>query len=214
MLDPIRASSLRVEYEAHGLHETDLAADPFTQFGIWFDGAVEAGIEQPNAFVLATVSGDGRPSSRAVLMKSFDRRGLGFHTSMISRKSSELKANSAAAATFLWLPLHRQIRLEGVAEPISEVEAATYFATRPRGAQLSAHASMQSAVVSGRAEMEDRYRQVEAAFPDEVPVPEHWGGWRLVPDTVEFWQGRNNRFHDRLRYRNVDQKWVVERLSP
>ena len=208
------AARLRVEYESAGIDEADLAPDPFTQFSEWFQGALDAGVDEPTAFVLATVGSDGRPSARAVLMKSFDESGIGFHTGLGSRKSREIEANPYGAATFVWLPLHRQVRFEGRLTRISDEAADRYFATRPRGARIAAHASKQSQAVSSREELEERFRQLDASFGEDVPRPEDWGGWKLEPDTVEFWQGRPNRFHDRLRYRLVEGVWIVERLAP
>lgn len=192
-----------------------MAVDPFSEFDSWFEGVMEADLDQPNAFVLATAGRDGAPSARAVLMKDFSPSGVVFYTNLDSRKSQDLKANPRAAATFVWTHLHRQVRFEGGVVPVGADEADAYFRTRPRGAQLAAHASSQSRVVASRGELDKRFTEVEEWFGDEpISRPEHWGGWRLVPDTVEFWQGRPNRFHDRIRYRRAGLGWEKERLSP
>ena len=209
------AARLRGKYEAEGLVEGDMATDPFSEFRAWLSGVEEADIEEPTTFVLATADAQGRPSSRALLMKAFSEEGVVFYTNLASRKSKELRVNPAAAATFVWIPLHRQVRFEGQVVAVDAVDADAYFAGRPRGAQLAAHASAQSSVVSSRAELEERYAELELAFADgEVPRPTTWGGWRLVPSSVEFWQGRVNRFHDRVRYRQDGDMWIKERLAP
>lgn len=206
---------LRREYESVGLREDDMAADPVAEFEDWFAGVVAAGIHEPNAFVLATASADGVPSARALLMKELSRAGLVFYTGMSSRKSAEMKANPRAAATFVWTPLHRQVRFEGQVVQVDAELADAYFASRPRGAQIAAHASNQSSIVERRAALEDEYSRLEKEFGDgPVPRPSRWGGWRLEPASVEFWQGRPNRFHDRIRYRLGEGSWVKERLAP
>lgn len=191
-----------------------MADDPMTEFVKWLEAAISAGLDEPNAFVLATVDADGTPSARAVLVKDVADSGIVFYTGLFSRKSDAMRAHPVAAATFVWTPLHRQVRFEGRVAPVSNEEADVYFATRPRGAQIGAHASRQSTIVASREELETRYGQLSEEFPDEVPRPDHWGGWRLTPDRVEFWQGRPNRFHDRIRYREEGGGWVKERLAP
>jgi pyridoxamine 5'-phosphate oxidase len=214
-VDPQIAARLRREYESAGLAEEDMAADPFTQFSSWFDGVLESGLEEPNAFVVATADEAGRPSARAVLMKEFGEGGIVFYTGLRSQKSRDLLANPVAAATFVWIPLHRQVRIEGGVEPVEEAIASAYFASRPRGAQIAAHASSQSERVASRAALEESFEGISRRYGDgEVPRPEHWGGWRIVPETVEFWQGRPNRFHDRLRYSRDGEGWTIERLAP
>ena len=213
-VDPTAAVRLRREYEGAGLHEDDIAGDPFTQFERWFAGVLEAELEEPNAFVVATADADARPSARAVLMKEMSADGIVFYTSMGSRKSSDIKANPVAAATFVWLPLHRQVRFEGRVAPVTPSEADAYFSTRPRGAQVAAHASAQSTVVRSRGDLDKLFGDFDRRFDDVVPRPEHWGGWRLTPDSVEFWQGRPNRFHDRIVYRRDGDGWATERLAP
>lgn len=207
-------AGLRQEYETAGIDAADMATDPFTEFEAWYAGVVYAGLPEPNAFVLATADPEGTPSARALLMKEFSTNGLVFYTGMSSRKSNELAANPKAAATFVWVPLHRQVRFEGTVARVDHAKADAYFATRPRGAQIAAHASTQSEIVAGRGVLDERFRELETTFGDEVPRPDTWGGWCLSPDAVEFWQGRVNRFHDRIRYRKQDTGWVKERLAP
>ncbi len=209
-----RVSELRREYESEGLHEAEMELDPFTQFESWFDGVVDSGIEEPNAFVLATSTPNGIPSARALLMKSFGSAGLVFYTSLSSRKSRELTSNPHAAATFVWTPLHRQVRMEGTVLPVDDHAADQYFSTRPRGSQLAAHASRQSSVVASRDVLTQRFAELDLEYPGDVPRPDWWGGWRLVPSSIEFWQGQPNRFHDRVRYYLKDGRWSMERLSP
>lgn len=209
------AARLRREYETDGLVEAALAADPFQEFESWFAGALTAGIHEPNAFVLATVDADGKPSARAVLMKEFSTQGLTFYTGMASRKSRALRANPRAAAAFVWTTLHRQVRFEGVVGEVAPDVADDYFATRPRGAQIAAHASHQSEVVPRREALDERFVELSAQFgEDPIPRPEWWGGWVLAPSSVEFWQGRPNRFHDRVLYSVGDGGWLKERLAP
>jgi pyridoxamine 5'-phosphate oxidase len=210
-----QVAELRREYEALGLIERDMAADPTTQFRVWFDGVLEAGIDEPNAFVLATADESGRPSARAVLMKGLADDGLVFYTNLASRKSDELRANPNAAATFVWTPLHRQVRFEGLVSLVTDDEADRYFEARPRGAQVAAHASSQSAVVESREQLEEAFKSIDKRFRGvKVPRPRAWGGWRLAPVVVEFWQGQPNRFHDRVRYVKHGEDWSKERLAP
>jgi pyridoxamine 5'-phosphate oxidase len=214
-VDDSVAPGPRTEYETDGLDIGDVDPDPFEQFVVWFRAAEAAGVPEPTAFVLATATADARPSARAVLMKGFDREGLVFYTNRQSRKGAELEANPVAAATFLWIPMHRQVRIEGPVERVSDDQADAYFATRPREAQLAAVASPQSQVVGSREALEEAMAAAAAgAEGEDVVRPPHWGGWRLVPQAFEFWQGRRNRFHDRLRYRLDGGGWLIERLAP
>ena len=192
-----------------------MAADPYTQFEEWFSAVVDSGIDEPNAFVLSTATANGRPSGRAVLMKGFDERGVVFYTGLGSRKSVEIEVNPWTAATFVWTLLHRQVRFEG---PVTKVEADmadAYFASRPRGSQIAAHASRQSTPIASRDELDLRFEVLDAEFGvGTVPRPESWGGWRLAADSVEFWQGQPNRFHDRIVYARAGSGWAMQRLAP
>src|SRR5262245_27454283 len=197
------------------LRESDADPDPVRQFQRWFDAAVAAGLPEPNAMTLATCTADGVPSARIVLLKICDERGLAFFTNYRSRKGRELANNPRAALVFFWPALERQVRVEGRVELVSADESDAYFASRPVNSRLGAWASDQSAVIPSREELERKQRELEAQFPDgRVPRPPHWGGYRVVPDVFEFWQGRPSRLHDRLRYRRVEGRWVIERLSP
>lgn len=212
--DP-RIAALRAEYEAAGLDVDHAHPDPFDQFEIWFGEAIDARIDEPNALVLATADASGHPSARAVLLKGFDRRGFVFYSNFESRKAAELVANPRAALVFLWLPLHRQVRIEGSVERLSDDESDAYFATRPLGARLGAHVSPQSRVIPDRTWLHERLADLERRYLDgAVPRPAHWGGYRVVPARFEFWQGQPDRLHDRLQYRHVGEHWVVERLAP
>jgi pyridoxamine 5'-phosphate oxidase len=193
------------------LLETDVAADPLEQFRRWYADAEQAGIRAPHAMALAT----GGPSVRMVLLKGAEDGGFVFFTGYESRKAGELDANPRAALLFYWDPLGRQVRVEGTVEQVSNEESDAYFATRPRAAQLAAAASRQGRVLAGRAELDARVVELEREYADrDVPRPEHWGGYRLQPDGYEFWQHRQDRLHDRLRYRRDGGVWRVERLSP
>jgi len=212
---PIDVAALRRDYMQRGLAESDLAPDPFVQFAAWLHDAVRCGsIQEPNAMVLATVSGEGQPHARVMLLKGFGPGGFVFYTNYRSDKARELEAQPRAALTFPWLELERQVRIEGTVEKTTRNEVETYFQTRPRGSRLGAWASPQSRVIAGRSVLEASLAEAEARFPLEIPVPEHWGGYRVVPTQIEFWQGRTNRLHDRLRYRKAGHLWVIERLAP
>jgi pyridoxamine 5'-phosphate oxidase len=212
--DAARLATLRREYTSAGLDVADLAGSWHAQLGRWMADAVAAELTEPNAVVLATAGADARPSVRTVLLKAYDERGLTVFTNYTSRKGADLAANPYASMVLPWVDLQRQVIASGPVARVSAEESAAYFRSRPRGAQLSAWASRQSSVVSSRAELEERRTQLEQRFGDEIPVPEFWGGYRLAPDSVEFWQGRPDRFHDRLRYVRRDGGWHVERLSP
>jgi pyridoxamine 5'-phosphate oxidase len=208
-------ADLRREYTMAGLREEDCLADPFQQFDVWFRVALESEIPDVNAAALATCTRDGRPSNRMVLIKGADPRGFVFFTNYLSRKARELEENPRAALCIFWAPLERQIRIEGMVEKVTPEESDEYHRTRPRGSQLGAWCSTQSQVIPSRAYLEARLAEVEKQFENqEVPCPPNWGGYRLIPETIEFWQGRVNRLHDRICYRRVGDAWIRERLSP
>jgi pyridoxamine 5'-phosphate oxidase len=213
--EPLDPARLRDEYQARGLTTQDLPAEPLELWQRWLADAQAAGLAESNAMVVSTVDPDGSPSSRTVLCKSADASGFVFFTNYTSRKGVALAAEPRVSLLFPWHPLARQVIVNGTAAPVSRADSEAYFATRPRGAQLSATASAQSSVIESRAALEAKVRELEAAYEGrEVPCPPHWGGFRVSPATIEFWQGRNDRLHDRLRYRAGDGGWAVERLSP
>ncbi|NGN69710.1 pyridoxamine 5'-phosphate oxidase [Streptomyces sp. A7024] len=207
---------MRASYRSAGLAEEELAPGPYEQFDRWFKQAAESGLYEPNAMVVSTADADGRPSSRTVLLKHYDERGFVFYTNYGSRKGRELAANPYISLLFPWHPLARQVIVRGTAERTGRDETAAYFRTRPHGSQLGAWASDQSAVVGTRAELDRRYAELTARYPEgeQVPAPPEWGGFRVIAEAVEFWQGRENRLHDRLRYVLADGEWAVERLCP
>ena len=206
---------MRRAYSPAGLAERDLAPTWWEQFAAWFATA-RAELREANAMVLSTASPEGRPGSRTVLLKGFDQDGFTFFTNLDSRKAGELAANPRAALLFPWVPLERQVAAEGRVESLPDAEADAYFASRPRGSQLGAHASRQSSVIPGREALEEARSRADERWPEGTPVPRpaRWGGFLVVPDRVEFWQGRPDRLHDRLRYRRDGERWVVERLAP
>jgi len=208
-------ADLRQEYSAGGLSEDDADRDPFALFRRWFDQAVVAGLPDPNAFTLATSTPDGSPSARAVLLKGLDARGFTFFTNYDSRKGRELEANPRAAMVFLWQALERQVRVEGTVEVVTAAESDEYFAVRPLGSRLGAWASPQSAVIPGRAYLEQQHAELTTRYPGGVvPRPPHWGGYRVLPRVIEFWQGRPSRLHDRIRFTHDGETWVRDRLAP
>jgi pyridoxamine 5'-phosphate oxidase len=208
-------AAMRQEYALAGLAESDLSADWLQQFERWFAEVRDAGLVEPNAMVVATADGRGHPNARTVLLKSVDERGFVFYTNYESVKGRELDANPYASLVFSWHAVDRQVRASGPVERVERVESEAYFATRPRESQLGAWASPQSEVVADRQALDDAYGQVRERFGDgEIPTPPHWGGLRVAPEQVEFWQGRTGRLHDRLRYRRAEDGWVTERLAP
>lgn len=211
-------ADLRQEYAQAELTADHVADDPIEQFQIWFNEALKAEIEDPNAMTLATAAPDGAPSARIVLLKGVDERGFRFFTNYESRKGTELTHNPHAALVFWWGPLERQVRIEGTVERLSDAESSHYFQRRPRGSQLGAWASPQSRVVESRDVLTDKLEAIEENYAEEdaIPRPPHWGGYVVEPTQIEFWQGRPNRLHDRLRYRRGegDEEWILERLAP
>ncbi len=218
MTDALDPADMREQYRTKELTPADLAPDPVQQFGAWFkETAASPAIHEPNAMVVSTATPDGRPSSRTVLLKHYDDAGFVFFTNYGSRKGTELAANPYVSLLFPWHPLARQVIVTGRAARTGRDETAAYFRTRPHGSQLGAWASEQSSVIASRDALLARYDELAARYPEteQVPVPPHWGGFRVVPDTVEFWQGHENRLHDRLRYvRDAGGGWSVERLAP
>ncbi|MEI5522348.1 pyridoxamine 5'-phosphate oxidase [Streptomyces brasiliscabiei] len=216
--DPADPALMREQYRADGLDESELAADPMEQFGRWFaQAALEGAVFEPNAMVVSTADAAGRPASRTVLMKAYDAQGFVFYTNYGSRKARDLAVNPHVSLLFPWHGISRQVIVTGTARRTGRDETAAYFRTRPHGSQLGAWASAQSSVIASRAELDAAYEELEARYPEgeQVPVPPNWGGFRVAPESVEFWQGRWNRLHDRLRYvAEPDGSWRVERLSP
>ncbi len=209
-------ADLRKDYSLSGLLEKDLARDPFRQFDQWFQEAEAAKLVEPNAMTLATATRDGRPSARTVLLKGVDGRGFVFYTNYESRKGRELSENPRASLLLPWIALERQVIIEGTLAKLSREESAAYFHSRPRASQLGAWVSQQSSIITGRSVLEDAMKALEKKHAGaEIPLPPAWGGYRLSPESVEFWQGRRSRLHDRLRYRReAGGAWIVERLAP
>ena len=216
MLKNVDINSLRKEYTHAGLRRKDLKEDPFKQFEYWFQQACETDLVEPNAMILATVSAQGEPSLRTVLLKYFDSAGLVFFTNYESKKARQIQGNPQVALLFPWLALGRQVQIVGAAAKVPTSETLKYFVTRPRGSQLGAWCSQQSSVISSRTVLEMKLEEMRRKFVNhEVPLPSFWGGYRVIPDSFEFWQGRLNRLHDRFLYaRREDGAWKIERLAP
>lgn len=213
--DFVDLSKIRIEYSKRELEQENLKESPFEQFQKWLDEAIRAKIREPNAMALATASSSGRPSNRMVLLKDFSEKGAVFFTSYESRKAKEINENPRASAVFFWKELERQVLMEGGVEKISYDDTLAYFSGRPRGSQLGSLASHQDAVIPSRKILEQEYSRLELLYKDkEIPVPAHWGGFRIIPSAFEFWQGRSDRLHDRFRYTLENDNWKIERISP
>ncbi|NJD87353.1 MAG: pyridoxamine 5'-phosphate oxidase [Betaproteobacteria bacterium] len=207
-------ADIRKDYALERLDESDVDADPFRQFHAWLKEALAAEVPEPTAMTLATASAAGSPSARIVLLKALDERGFVFYTNYASRKGEELAARPRAALTFLWKELERQVRVEGTVEKVSAAESDEYFAIRPLGSRIGAWASTQSATIESRQWLEARMKAAEAQYGDHPPRPPHWGGYRVIPEWLEFWQGRRSRLHDRIAYTRAAGGWTISRLSP
>lgn len=213
--DPKKAiAMIRREYEGIPLDKESVDKDPFQQFSKWFDDAVDKGSVDANAMTLTTVSEESRPSSRTVLLKEFDKNGFVFYTNYNSRKGTHLQNNPHVSVTFYWADLMRQVHIEGKVEKVSDEQSTAYFKTRPVASQLGAWASSQSKEVESRDTLKQKMKEYEQKFGDDIPRPPHWGGFRIVPDRIEFWQGRLNRVHDRICFTLEDGNWMIKRLSP
>jgi pyridoxamine 5'-phosphate oxidase len=215
MTPPASIADLRREYARASLDEKDVSPDPVVEFARWFAEAQAAEVDEPNAMMLATATSDGRPSARVVLLKGFDERGFVFFTDYRSRKGVELDANPRAALAFHWSEVERQVRIEGRVTRTTREESELYYRTRPMGSRLGAWASYQSRSIASREVLEAGLREIERRFASaEVPLPPHWGGYRVRPELFEFWQGRESRLHDRIRYLREGERWRIERVSP
>ncbi|MEJ1933529.1 pyridoxamine 5'-phosphate oxidase [Nostoc sp. NIES-2111] len=208
-------ADLRKDYTLEGLSKTEVDPNPFIQFKKWFEQALAAQLPEPNAMTIATTTPDGKPSARMVLLKDFDERGFVFFTNYNSRKGQELAANPQAALVFWWAELERQVRILGRVEKVSESESDYYFESRPAKSRLGAWASNQSEIIPTREVLEQRMQELQSKYENQdIPRPQHWGGLRVIPTEIEFWQGRSSRLHDRLLYTHVDDSWKIQRLSP
>jgi len=210
----MKIADIRKDYALRRLDETDVDADPFHQFHAWLKEALAAEVPEPTAMTLATVDEDGNPSARIMLLKALDERGFVFYTNYESRKGRELAVRPRAALTFFWKELERQVRIEGSVEPVSAAESEEYFASRPLGSRIGAWASTQSATIDSRQWLEARVQAAAAQYGENPPRPPHWGGYRVLPDWLEFWQGRQSRLHDRIAYTREAKGWKISRLSP
>ena len=206
--------SLRVSYEQGELNESEVSHNPLDQFNKWLQEAIKNQVPEPNAMVLATVNKDGQPGARNVLLKSADENGFIFFSNKNSDKASDLKQNPNCTLLFSWLSQHRQVIVKGKAEEISKDESNTYFQTRPYGSRISAWVSEQSQVIKNRAELEKRVKEFMDKYPENVPMPDHWGGYLVKPESIEFWQGRPSRLHDRIRFTKKSNTWTIERIAP
>ncbi len=214
---PSRETHARKSYERAALDEHGIDRDPFQQFTIWYDEAVAAGLPEPEAMTLSTATLEGQPSARIVLLRGYDERGFCFFSNYSSQKGQELAANPYAAVTFHWVELERQVRIAGRVEKVTEAESDAYFQSRPSQSRIGAWSSPQSNVISSRDALEELFEKYQEQYLDEtaIPRPEHWGGYRVIPERIEFWQGRPNRLHDRLRFIRIDQgPWTLQRLAP
>ncbi len=208
-------ADIRRDYELESLNREDVAADAFAQFTKWWQEALNSGIDEVNAMTLATATPDGKPSARIVLLKDYDEKGFVFFSNYSSHKGQELEANPHAALIFFWKELERQIRIEGTVEKVSAEESDDYFYLRPMGSQIGAWASPQSKIIENRDLLEQNIKLYSKQFADEIPRPAHWGGYRVIPSMIEFWQGRSSRLHDRIQYRKENSdNWIIERLAP
>ena len=206
--------SLRISYEQGELNESDITHNPITQFNLWLQDAINNEVPEPNAMVLATVNKQGQPSARNVLLKSADENGFIFFSNKNSDKATDLKENSHCSLLFSWLSQHRQVIIKGKAEEISTQDSNTYFQTRPYGSRISAWVSDQSKVIKSREELETKVKEFMDKYPENVPMPSFWGGYLVKPESIEFWQGRPSRLHDRIRFTKKANNWIIERISP